>query len=94
MSDVLSVMKNAESRRYEGFLDGEQVGFADYRERDDVVVLPHTVVPEQYGGRGFAGQIVRFALDDIRAGGKKVVPSCPYVDAWIDKHPEYADLRA
>ena len=56
--------------------------------------MPHTVVPEQFAGRGFAGQIVKFALDDIRAGGKKVQPTCPYVDSWISKHPEYEDLRA
>ena len=95
MSEEITVMKNAETHRYEGFLDGAQVGFADYRESGDgVTTLPHTVVPEEFGGRGFAGQIVRFALDDIRAGGGRVNPACPYVDSWITKHPEYADLRA
>ena len=94
MSDVISVQKNADTGRFEGFLDGELVGIADYRESGDVVDMPHTVVPEQFAGRGFAGQIVKFALDDIRAGGKKVQPTCPYVDSWISKHPEYEDLRA
>lgn len=93
MSDI-TVKKNEQAGQYEGFVDGEQVGFTVYRPTGDAIEMPHTVVPEQFGGRGYAGAIVQVALDDIRAQGKKVVPSCPYVDAWITKHPEYADLRA
>lgn len=93
MSDTITVKKNTETHRYEGFLDDEQVGFADYREDGDVVTMPHTIVPERFGGRGFASQIVRFALDDVRAAGKKVDPVCPYVASWLDKHPDYADVR-
>lgn len=94
MSENITVRKDAETGQYEGFLGDEQVGFAQYREQGDVVVMPHTVVPEQFGGRGFAGQIVQFALDDIRAAGKKVDPVCPYVAGWIEKHPDYANLVA
>lgn len=93
-SNGITVRKNPETGRYEGYLGDEQVGFADYREgADGVVTMPHTVVPEQFGGRGYASAIVRFALDDIRDAGRRVNPTCPYVASWIDKHPDYADLR-
>lgn len=54
----------------------------------------HTEVPEALEGRGIAGRIVRFALDDVRARGLKAVPRCPYVAGYISRHPEYQDLVA
>ena len=45
-------------------------------------------------GRGIAGQLVRALVEDARAGGFRIVPKCPYVGDWFDRHPEEADLRA
>jgi len=45
-----------------------------------------------YSGQGLAGTLVRFALDDVRALGKRVVAICPYVDGFIERNPEYRDL--
>lgn len=83
-----------EQHRYELWLGQERVGLADYRVQGDVVTIPHTEVDPAHGGQGFGGILVRGALDDIRAEGAKVVPSCPFVDSWISKHPDYEDLRA
>ncbi len=74
--------------------DGSEqtVGYIDYMTEADALVLTHTVVYEQFAGRGFAGQLAKAVLDDARADGKKIVPVCSYIEAYVGKHPEYADL--
>lgn len=93
MSDI-AVTNNADASRWEAHEGATLAGFADYVERDGVVVFTHTEVPEEFGGRGIAGQIVRTSLDDARARGRKVIPECEYYAGWVVKHPEYADLTA
>ncbi len=80
--------------RYEIAVDGVRVGLADFYERDGVVVIPHTETLPAYGGRGLAGQLVGYALDDIAAQRKRVRPDCPFVAAYIRRHPEYQPLVA
>ena len=89
----LNVVKNDALRRFEIHL-GDDLAFLRYAEEPGVIRLIHTEVPEQLSGRGIAGRLASFALDDARARGLRVVPSCPYVRAYIDRHPEYADLIA
>ena len=79
---------------YEITVDGEHAGLAAFVERDGTVVFTHTKIEEAFGGKGLGGELVRAALDDVRAHGLKAVPECPFVKAWIDKHPDYADLVA
>ena len=90
--DQIELLRNDERSRYELHLDGQRVGLADYYERGDVVVIPHTETLPAFGGRGLAAKLVRFALDDIAARGKRVNPACPYVAAFIRRNPEYAGL--
>jgi len=73
---------------------GGQRAVAAYQREGDVVVFTHTVVPPEIEGRGVGGRLVRRALDDVRDQGLKVIPQCPFVRAWIDKHPVYRDLVA
>ena len=89
---MATVTKN--DRRYEIEVDGTRVGFADYRVDGGVVTIPRTEVVDAYSGRGLAGELVRHALDDVRAQGLTVDPACPYVASWISRHPDYADLLA
>ena len=72
----------------------ELAGFAEYRPRPHAVVFTHTEVDEAFEGQGIGGALVRGALDDVRSKGLAVVPLCPFVKAWIAKHPEYEDLVA
>jgi predicted GNAT family acetyltransferase len=81
-------------RRYEIALDDTVVGFADYHDRGDERVFPHTVIEPAFRGQGLGAQLVRYALDDSRDAGRRVVPTCWYVGQFIDEHPEYADLVA
>lgn len=69
-------------------------GYVEYELRDGTLVLTHTIVPAAIGGRGIAGRLVQAALDHARAQDLKVEPRCSYADAWMRRHPEYADLRA
>lgn len=78
--------------RYELRAGDELVGFIDYRLHGDLIRLLHTEVLPAFNGQGHAGTLARSALDDARARDLSVDPVCPYVAAYIDKHPEYADL--
>lgn len=92
--DPVSISKNPAASRYELRVGDELVGRADYLERDGVVVIPHTETLPAFGGRGLAGRLVRYALEDIAEQGKKVDPACPFVDVFIQRNVEFASLRA
>ena len=86
--------KDDERLRYEIAVDGTVVGVADYRDDGDTLVFPHTLVEPAWGRQGLAEQLVRFALDDARAQGRRIVPACWYVAEFVDRHPDYAELLA
>jgi predicted GNAT family acetyltransferase len=87
----MDVMKNDARSRFEIRI-GDQVAILRYRESPGRIDLIHTEVPEELGGRGIAGKLASFALDYAREHGLRVKPTCPYVAAYIQRHPEYADL--
>lgn len=94
MSDV-TVRNNPDESRYEALVDGQVAGFAAYvlDEERHRIVFTHTEVGDEYGGQGVGSALARFALDDVRADGtRRVVPQCPFIQGWIDKHPDYQDL--
>lgn len=96
MSDSpdVSVADAPERGRFEITVDGELAGICEYSLDSDVIALTHTEVLEGFDGRGLGGTLVRWALDAARERGLRVRPVCPYVAAYIEKHPEYADLVA
>jgi uncharacterized protein len=92
MADV-EVQKNDDARRYEAYIDGERVGFAEYQLTDQLVVFTHTEVEDKCEGMGVGSALARAALDDVRAeGGRKVLPVCPFIKGWIGHHKDYRDL--
>jgi predicted GNAT family acetyltransferase len=80
--------------RYEIEVDGEVAGFINYRREPGLIELVHTDVDPRWEGKGVGAELVRGALDDVRARGLKVRPYCPFVAAYIRRHPEYEDLVA
>ena len=82
---------NPAASRFEVEVDGH-LAVADYRVQGQVMVLPHVGVPPAVEGRGVGSALTRYALDQVRARGLKVVPSCPFVASYIRRHPEYQDL--
>jgi predicted GNAT family acetyltransferase len=85
------VTNNAALRRFELAADGH-IAATYYELAGGVITFVHTEVPPELGGQGIGSTLVRGALDQVRADGLKVVAQCPFVKAWIDKHPDYADL--
>ncbi len=80
--------------RFEATAGGRLAGIAAYRLRPGAVVFTHTAVEPEWEGRGVGGALARAALDDARGRGLRVVPRCPFIAAWIRRHPEYAELVA
>jgi predicted GNAT family acetyltransferase len=91
MASELPVRHNAADNRYEIEIDG-RLAVAEYEMLDGKQVFTHTLVPEELRGRGLAERLVRTALNDARAGGRKVVPACSYVDVFIKRNKEFQDL--
>lgn len=87
-SSQLLVRDNREALRYELVADGEVVGRIDYRRSHDAVVLVHTEIVPALAGRGLGARLVAGALQDIRTQGLRAVAVCPYVRAYMRKHPE------
>jgi uncharacterized protein len=84
------VTDNPAELRYELYADDELAGEIRYRRLPGALALVHTEVDPKRHGLGT--ELVQRALDDIRARGLRVVPVCPFVAAYIRRHPEYADL--
>jgi predicted GNAT family acetyltransferase len=90
----MPVIDNTARHRYELAVDG-QVAFIAYRDTaSGTRVLIHTEVPPELNGQGIGSQLVRGALDQIRAESRRIQPSCSFVRAYLSRHPEYADLVA
>jgi predicted GNAT family acetyltransferase len=85
------VVHNANASRFETVVDGV-LCVLEYRLHEGVMTITHTGVPEAVGGRGIAGALATAAFDAARSKHWRVVPACAYVEAWIKRHPEYADL--
>ena len=85
------VNDNPEKSQFEMIVDGH-TALAAYRLKPGMITFTHTEVPKELGGRGIGSQLARGALDQSRERGLKVVPLCPFIKAYIEKHPEYADL--
>ncbi|MDH6114009.1 putative GNAT family acetyltransferase [Kitasatospora sp. MAP12-15] len=88
----VTVKDNPSANRFEAEVDGRPAGFAQYIRGDQLVIYPHTVVDPVFEGRGIGGALARTALDDARARSLAVLATCPFIHAWMQRHPEYQDL--
>jgi len=93
-SDEIVVRDDPGRSRYEVFVDGRRAGFAAYERAGEIMTIPHTEVESRFEGQGLGARLARFALDDARRRGWRVVPRCPFVASYIARHPEYDDLVA
>ena len=89
-----TVTDNPAASRFEITVDGDVAGYAEYRQEGAALAFTHTVVEKAYEGQGVGSALARGALDAVRARGGTVVPYCPFIRGWIEKHPDYADLVA
>jgi uncharacterized protein len=91
----VEVSNNPAEYRYEVWADGHLAGFSQYVRRPERIAFVHTEIREPYEGLGLGGRLAREVLDDARARGLLVMPFCPFIAAFIERHlDEYRDLVA
>ena len=81
-----------ERDRYEIRVDGTLAGFAKYDRGPGQIAFTHTEVEDRFEGRGLGGKLIRFGLREAREGGLAVLPFCPFVKDFVQRHREYAEL--
>lgn len=86
------VTDNAEHQRYEAHEGEHLAGVLGYEDRDGARVLLHTVVEPGMDGHGIGSALALHAIEDARSRGGSIVPVCTFVQAWLDRHPEHADV--
>lgn len=89
----ITIVNNSLASRFETEIDGH-LAFIDYVLGENLFTLTHTEVPPELGGQGVGGKLVWAALDFARRHQLLVVPHCPFVRSYIDKHAEYRELVA
>ena len=93
LSEQVVVTRNEDEHRWEARIGGELAGFAAYQLTDELVVFTHTEVEPAFEGKGVGGALARAALDEVaEEGTRKVMPLCPFIKAWIQRHPDYVPL--
>ena len=88
----VTIADNPDEQRYEITAGGTRAGFAQYRSRPGLIAFIHTEIDDAFAGQGLASQLIGFALDDARSRGLAVLPFCPFVNAYVQRHPDYVEL--
>ncbi|MFY1632633.1 GNAT family N-acetyltransferase [Solwaraspora sp. WMMB335] len=89
---TILVEDNPARRRFEILVDDALAGFATYHVQPGEIVVAHTEIDPAYRGQGAGEALAHGLLEQIRGRGEQVVPQCPFIAAYIERHPEFADL--
>lgn len=93
MSDY-QLINNTEEGQYEFHIEG-QIAKAVYKESgENIITITHVSVPSALEGKGIGSQLVKKVLNDIEKQGLKVIPICPFVDIYMQRHPEWNKILA
>jgi predicted GNAT family acetyltransferase len=87
-----TVVDNPDAGRFEIIVDGQVAGVAEYTRNGSTLSMTHTAVEPEFEGHGLGSTLARGALDAARRDGLAVLPYCPFIRAYIGRHPEYVDL--
>jgi len=90
--DEFQVSDNDAARRFELHVGEALAGFTDYHAQPGLVTLMHTEIDPAFEGQGLGSRFVAAVLEEIRARGSKVLPVCPFVRAFFERHPDYRSL--
>jgi predicted GNAT family acetyltransferase len=88
---TLAINNNTKKKQFENHFGGK-LSVLQYDIDGDTITFTHTEVPKEVSGGGIAGTLAETALRFAESSGYKVVPQCPYVAAYIRKHPEFEKL--
>ena len=91
MNEERKVINNTGENRFEVGL-GEQLAMIEYIEKDGAIIFTHTGVPPEFGGQGIAAMMAREALEYAKENKLKVTSLCSFIDAYLNRHPEYKAL--
>jgi uncharacterized protein len=91
---AIVVSNNPDKSRYEVLVDGRVAGFAEYHQTGAVINFYHTEVDPEFEGQGLGSKLAKGALDDVRSTGVRAIATCPFISAYIKRHPEYTELLA
>ncbi|MEU1841571.1 GNAT family N-acetyltransferase [Micromonospora chersina] len=86
------VEENPAKHRFEILVDDALAGFTAYVPRGEVLVFTHTEVDDRFQNMGVGSALIRGTLDQIRERGDRIAVQCPFMRAFIERHPDYADL--
>jgi uncharacterized protein len=87
-----TVTDDPDRSQFEIEVDGQPVGLTQYHLHRNRAAFLHTEIDPAFGGRGLATTLIQAALDEARTRGWEIEPFCPFVRAFIVKHPDYRDL--
>jgi len=87
-----TVVDDPQQRRFQVLVDGEVAGYAAYRPGEQAYTFTHTEIVPAYEGKGLGSVLVRGALDEMRARGLGALPSCRFVQRFVERHPDYLEL--
>ncbi|HEX6196441.1 MAG TPA: GNAT family N-acetyltransferase [Jiangellaceae bacterium] len=92
MSNATVITDATERNRFEAYVDEDFAGYVEYIRKPDQVEYRHTEVDDEYEGMGVGSSLAQAALDDARRRGMRVLVTCPFLQGWLARHPEYQDL--
>ncbi|MBL0885277.1 GNAT family N-acetyltransferase [Myceligenerans indicum] len=88
----VTVRDNPDESRFDVLVDDTPAGFSVYKDLgDNQRIFYHTVVFDEFGGRGLASTLTRTALSTSIQAGYRIVPVCPYVKKWLSTHHDFDD---
>ena len=86
------LIDNVALHKYE-FRIGDLIPRIEYiKTKNGEIYLTHTEVPSALEGKGVGSSLVRLALEDIERQQLRLVPLCPFVAGYVQKHPEWKRL--
>jgi len=87
--DAVVIERHDERLRYDMTVEGRRAAVSQFRLEPGVIVFTHTIVRPEFEGRGLGSRLAKFVLDDAVARGERIVPECPFIAAYLRRHPEY-----
>jgi uncharacterized protein len=92
MTEAPMVVDNPERSQFQIDLGNGEFAYAKYNLLPGAIRFYHTVVPESHGGQGLGTALIKAGLAVARERGLKVIPICPFFQAYLKKHPDEQDI--
>jgi uncharacterized protein len=86
------IVDEPDAGRFTIKVDGRRAGYSTYRRHEGKIAFRHTEIDPEFEGQGLGGQLVKASLEQAREEGATVLPFCPFVREYIERHPDWLDL--